>query len=84
MPEEIVNDFVGQVIDFVKFDENNLECITQKALSEILFVFIFKTNARLQEMLKILKETENNIYIECIALDTLTLFKKPMESVTIN
>lgn len=70
IPKEIANDFVGQVIDFIQFQNLKLECITQKALSDILFVFIFKTDARRQEMMNFFKETEKNLYIECVSLDS--------------
>lgn len=75
-PKEIFDDYMGQVIDFIQFKDENkerIEIIVQNTLSEIFLIFIFKTKKQQKAMIKLLNEYGSDIYIECISIDTFNM-----------
>lgn len=68
-PKEIFDDYIGQVIDLIHFNDRHVQIIAQKTLTEICLIFLFKTEKQQKAMEKLLNEYGSDIYIECLSID---------------
>lgn len=68
-PKEIFDDYIGQVIDLIHFNDKHVQIVAQKTLTEICLIFLFKTEKQQKAMEKLLNEYGSDIYIECLSID---------------